>query len=84
MIEYLEYIRKLPLNDEPQLFGLHSNADISCAQAYTYTCLSTLLLLQPKQVGGAAASSEDVTTNAALGILDILPKTFNLDFISKK
>uniref|UniRef100_A0A1Y1MZ35 Dynein heavy chain region D6 P-loop domain-containing protein n=1 Tax=Photinus pyralis TaxID=7054 RepID=A0A1Y1MZ35_PHOPY len=82
--EYLDYIKRLPLNDEPQLFGLHSNADISCAQAYTYTCLNTLLLLQPKQVGGAAASQEEVTSNAATGILDILPKEFDLAYISEQ
>ncbi|KAK4887372.1 hypothetical protein RN001_003643 [Aquatica leii] len=82
--EYLDYIKRLPLNDEPQLFGLHSNADISCAQAYTYQCLNTLLLLQPKQVGGAAASQEEVTSNMALGILEVLPKRFNLGKISEK
>lgn len=74
----------MPLNDDPSLFGLHSNSDISCAQAYTYACLSTLLLLQPKQVGGAAASQEEVTSSAAMGILEVLPKCFDLDFISEK
>ncbi|KAF5308293.1 hypothetical protein FQR65_LT06286 [Abscondita terminalis] len=82
--DYMEYIKHLPLNDEPHLFGLHSNADISSAQAYTYQCLSTLLLLQPKQVGGVAASQEEVTANMALGILDILPKRFNLGDIAEK
>lgn len=82
--EYLDYIRKFPLNDDPELFGLHPNADITCAQAQTYNCLSTLLKLQPKQVGGAAASQEEVTSGTASSILQQLPADFDLDDISEK
>ncbi|KAJ8922597.1 hypothetical protein NQ315_007628 [Exocentrus adspersus] len=83
-LDYLEFIKTLPINDDPQLFGLHPNADITFAQSQTYTCLSTLLKLQPKQVGGAAASQEEVTTSAARTILDQLPQLFQLEVISKK
>ncbi|KAF5270064.1 hypothetical protein FQA39_LY08476 [Lamprigera yunnana] len=84
LLHYLNYIKLLPLNDEPQIFGLHSNADISCAQAYTYQCLNTLLLLQPKQIGGSSTSQEEVTSNMALGILEILPTKFNQENISER
>ena len=30
---YLEYIASLPTNANPEVFGLHENADITCAQA---------------------------------------------------
>lgn len=82
--EYLDYIRKFPLNDDPELFGLHANADITCAQTQTYNCLATLLKLQPKQVGGAAASQEEVTSGTATQILSQLPADFDLDGISQK
>lgn len=55
--EYIEYIKTFPLNDDPALFGMHPNADISFAQAETYACLNTLLALQPREVGIAAISS---------------------------
>lgn len=83
-MDFLDYIKQLPINDDPEVFGMHSNADITFAQALTSSCLSTLLMLQPKQVGGAAASQEEVTGNAAKDILDRLPPLFDLEEISKR
>ncbi|CAG9819626.1 unnamed protein product [Phaedon cochleariae] len=83
-VDYMEYIKTFPINDDPSLFGMHPNADITFAQVQTYLCLSTLLKLQPKQVGGAAASQEEVTTKSARTILDQLPKPFDLELISKR
>jgi hypothetical protein len=49
----------LPLNDDPELFGLHLSIDIRCPLMGTYSCLTTLLALQPQVVGQAAQSQED-------------------------
>nr|CAI5854264.1 unnamed protein product [Callosobruchus analis] len=83
-LDYIEYIKTFPINDDPDVFGLHQNADISFAQAQTYLCLATLLKLQPKQVGGAASSQEEVTSAVARSILETLPKLFDLELISRK
>ncbi|KAJ3657289.1 hypothetical protein Zmor_009105 [Zophobas morio] len=80
--EYLDYIKTFPINDDPDLFGMHPNADITYAQAQTYSCLSTLLALQPKQVGGAAASQEEIIASSASSILSNIPKLFSLEDIS--
>lgn len=82
--DYIDYIKKFPINDDPSLFGLHTNADISCAQALTYYCLQTLLMLQPRQIGSSASSQEDVTAQAATTILTQIPSAFDLDEISTK
>lgn len=82
--EYLGYIRGLPLNDDPSLFGLHPNADISCAQAETFKSLATLLSLQPKVAGGESASQEEVSTNIAKSILSKLPGSIDLQLALKK
>ncbi|XP_053995639.1 dynein axonemal heavy chain 1-like [Hylaeus anthracinus] len=76
--EYIALIKTFPLNDDPSMFGMHPNADISCAQAETYACLDTLLALQPREVGIAAASTEEVTTQLAQDMLAEIPLTFNL------
>lgn len=34
--DYVSYIKSLPVNDDPALFGLHSNADITFAQSEAF------------------------------------------------
>ena len=58
---YMAYIESLPLNADPEVFGMHSNADITSAQNETYAMFHTLLSLQPR-TGGAAAAVAAVTT----------------------
>lgn len=45
---YKDFIRDLPLNDTAEIFGLHSNAEISSAINETNQLLGTALLLQPR------------------------------------
>jgi len=56
----MAYIRSLPINDTPEIFGLHDNANITFAQNETYAMLGTLLLLQPKISSGSGRSREEV------------------------
>ncbi|CAK1542459.1 unnamed protein product [Leptosia nina] len=81
--DYTRYIRTLPLNDDPSLFGLHSNANISYAMSETSTCLNTLRNLQPKEVsGGGGMTAEEMTENAAKEILGIIPPMLDQKFIA--
>ncbi|KAL1506667.1 hypothetical protein ABEB36_005991 [Hypothenemus hampei] len=83
-MDYMDYIKTFPINDDPELFGMHQNADITFAQSQTYKCLLTLLLLQPKMVGGAASSQEEITTSVCNSILDQLPTLFDLEMIAQR
>lgn len=38
--DYVTYIKSLPVNDDPALFGLHSNADITFAQSETFRLIN--------------------------------------------
>ncbi|XP_017758914.1 PREDICTED: dynein heavy chain 1, axonemal-like, partial [Eufriesea mexicana] len=82
--DYIDYIKTFPLNDEPSMFGMHPNADISFAQAETYACLNTLLALQPRQIGIAAASVEEITTHIAQDMLSTMPPIFDLSIMQQK
>ncbi|XP_052749829.1 dynein axonemal heavy chain 1-like isoform X2 [Galleria mellonella] len=72
--EYTKYIRTLPLNDDPSLFGLHSNANISYAMSETNANIDTLRNLQPKEASGEGGLSvEEMTERAAKEILAVVP-----------
>lgn len=56
----MNYIISLPTNSEPEVFGLHENADIVTAQNECYSLLETVLGIQPRLSGGAGKSQESV------------------------
>lgn len=57
---YLSYIKGLPLNDMPEIFGLHDNANITFAQNETYTLLGTIIQLQPRSSSVGGLGREEV------------------------
>ncbi|XP_050552040.1 dynein axonemal heavy chain 1 isoform X3 [Spodoptera frugiperda] len=82
--DYTKYIRTLPLNDDPSLFGLHANANISYANAETTSCITTLRDLQPKEaVAAGGASVETIIEQAAKDIIKILPEILDTERIAK-
>ncbi|KTF88877.1 hypothetical protein cypCar_00027703 [Cyprinus carpio] len=56
---YLTYFRGLPINDSPEIFGLHDNANISFAQNETFTLLGTLVKLQPRAAASGGKSRDE-------------------------
>ena len=36
LTSYLKYVKDLPINDTPEIFGLHENANITFAQSETF------------------------------------------------
>lgn len=58
---YVAYVRSLPINDTPEIFGLHDNANITFAQNETLEMLGGLLQLQPKTASGSGKSREEVS-----------------------
>ena len=72
--DYISYMKSLPINDKPDIFGLHDNADISYANNQTFFLLNTLLMLQPRS-GGGGISREDVVEELAKDILAQLHET---------
>nr|KAG5711095.1 hypothetical protein BaRGS_004739 [Batillaria attramentaria] len=71
---YVAYLKTLPINDNPEIFGLHDNANITFAQNETNLMLGSLTMLQPKTSSGGGKSREEVMEETALGILGEVPK----------
>ena len=79
---YMEYIDGLPINPEPEVFGMHDNANITCAIAETYHAFDIILSLQPRVSGGAGQSREEIIGEMAKCIEDRLPSLFDVEKIS--
>ena len=82
---YLEYIASLPLNDDPEVFGLHDNANISCAIFEANQLLSNALMLQPRDNAGSGDMTPDqAIMKLAKDIESQLPELYDIPSVSKK
>lgn len=86
--DILKYINSnVPFEDKPEVFGLHSNADITYAINETNQLLGTVLLTLPRLVAASkdgGGSIEDIVQEKALQVKQKLPKPFNLEAVREK
>lgn len=76
---FVDYIKSLPYNEGPEVFGLHANANISCALSETNSLLDTALSLQPRSAGGGGQSWDTILGELAGGILRLMPPVFDVE-----
>ena len=81
---YIDYIRGLPLTDDPEVFGLHDNGDITYALKETNELLAVVLSLQPKSSAGAGKSRDEVVDEVIKDVQARLPKRFDTETVLKK
>lgn len=79
---YLAYIEELPLNAEPEVFGMHDNANITCAITEADASFAIILTLQPRVAAGAGASREDQIIEMARTMAAQLPHLYDIEAIS--
>jgi len=72
---FLSYIESLPLSDEPEIFGMHENANIACQKQESVSLISAVLNIQPRDKGNTASgkSSDEIVDELAEKILDKIP-----------
>ncbi|XP_032818620.1 dynein axonemal heavy chain 5-like isoform X1 [Petromyzon marinus] len=72
--DFMVAIEALPLVDSPEVFGLHSNADITYQTNMANEVLSEIVNIQPKDSGGGAGETrESVVRRLADEMLEKLP-----------
>ena len=81
---YLDFTYALPTNDDPLVFGMHPNAEITCALNETGEVLGTILSLQPATAGGGGKTPEEVVDELAEDILDKVPLPFDIERAREK
>jgi dynein heavy chain len=64
--EALAYVSSLPLDEDPEVFGLHTNANIAFEIKTVNYFMDTILLMQPRTGGGKAVKTpEEICTDMA-------------------
>ncbi|KAM4676017.1 dynein axonemal heavy chain 3-like [Discoglossus pictus] len=76
---YLEYIKSLPLNTDPEVFGLHMNGNITKEQKETAELFDWILTTLPKETSGAGKSSSEIVQELTADILSKIPDNFNIE-----
>ena len=81
---YIDYIKSLPLSAEPEVFGMHSNADITKDQNETNSMFTAILSTQGTGSSGASVSKEETVENICDTILSDFPKAFDVRAAEEK
>ena len=78
--EYREYIDSLPMIDDPEIFGMHQNANITFQIQETSYLITTILDVQPRvSSGGSGKSNDEIVYELADSILAKLPDKLDLE-----
>ena len=78
--EFKDYIDTLPIIDDPEIFGLHANANIAFQVQETTGLVNTILDMQPRMGGGGGGkSSDDIVFELADSILEKLMDKLDID-----
>eukprot|EP00062_Callorhinchus_milii_P022724 gi/632980863/ref/XP_007907272.1/ PREDICTED: dynein heavy chain 3, axonemal-like [Callorhinchus milii] len=81
---YVEYIKSLPLNADPEVFGLHENANITKEQKETQKLFDGVLTTLPREVNGGDLSSSEIVQELATDILSKIPPDFYTEEVMNK
>ena len=79
LASYRAYIATLPSSEGPEVFGLHDNANISCALAETNDLLNTAQSLQPQSGGGGGKSWDETLLELAVDIEGRIPTPYDIE-----
>jgi len=77
---FRRYIEDMAYNDNPEIFGLHVNADLAYRTLQTGNVLTTILDSQPKEGGGSGGLTREETVLKILEDLQSkLPADYNME-----
>lgn len=78
--EYRDYVESFPQIDEPEIFGMHENANIAYQIQETTNLINTVLDVQPRlSSGGAGKSNDDIVYELAESILEKLMDKLDIE-----
>nr|XP_023655546.1 dynein heavy chain 1, axonemal [Paramormyrops kingsleyae] len=81
---YLDYIHSLPINDTPDIFGLHDNANITFAQNETFALLGAIVKLQPQAAANGVKAREEIVEDIVGGVVERIPRPIDTQEVMKR
>ncbi|KAM9758655.1 dynein axonemal heavy chain 1 [Menidia menidia] len=81
---YLAYIHGLPINDTPEIFGLHENANIRYGQSETFALLEAVVCLQPRATLSGGKTQEEMVEEIVADIAEKIPQPFRVKEVIEK
>ena len=80
----MDYIRELPLNPNPEVFGLHDNAEITTNLSWTIRILESIISIQPKSSSAGGKSRDQIIMEISIELAGKTPKPYDLDDVTDK
>ncbi|XP_042305526.1 dynein axonemal heavy chain 6 [Sceloporus undulatus] len=78
--DFKDYIENLPLIDDPEIFGMHENANLAFQRKETSTLINTILDVQPRSTAqGSGKSNDEIVEELATSILSKIPEKLDMD-----
>ncbi|XP_077201567.1 dynein axonemal heavy chain 6 isoform X2 [Paroedura picta] len=78
--DFKDYIENLPLSDDPEIFGMHENANLAFQRKETHTLITTILEVQPRSTAqGSGKSNDEIVQELASTILTKIPEKLDMD-----
>ena len=81
---YVDYIKQLPQQQLPEVFGLHDNADITREESETNRLLDAVLCTLPRQSTSSGADPKTVVLGIVIDIKERTPPEYNLELLLEK
>ncbi|XP_021341821.1 dynein heavy chain 12, axonemal-like isoform X1 [Mizuhopecten yessoensis] len=82
--DYVQFIKNLPQQQTPEVFGMHENVDISKELQDTTLLFDSVLLTKGRGAGGGGGDTDASLSNMAGGIIAKLPKIYDIEEATKK
>lgn len=78
--EFKDYIEKLPLIDDPEIFGMHENANLAFQHKETNTLINTILEVQPRSsAGGQGKSNDEIVQELVASVRARVPEKLDME-----
>lgn len=80
LLDYRNFIEQFPMIEEPEIFGMHENANIAYQNKETQNIILTILHSQPRVAAGSAEkTADDIVFELSQSVIQKIMKKISID-----